>query len=129
MHWTKIQCIYIIIKKIICWSLKGKKYCSDLFGCHKGKFSRLDTYYYIKPICKLESGPTKWRQISELNSFSFLLSNNYIKNLIFNEIWTLQSSNFGVIVHKKNVMDSLFIMELKFFHKFETCYNFKGYDT
>ncbi len=35
--------------------------------------------------------------------------------------------NFKVTIQRKNVMDSLFIMELNFFHNFGTCYSFKGY--
>jgi hypothetical protein len=34
----------------------------------KVKVSRLDTYYYINPICKLEI-PTKSIQINEINFF------------------------------------------------------------
>jgi len=37
----------------------------------KAKVFGLDTYYYIKPIYKLEI-PTKWTQINGTNFFVFL---------------------------------------------------------
>ncbi len=100
----------------------------------------MDTYYYIKPICKLESGPTKWSQISETIFFPFFQIIKS-KRLIFNEFWTLQSRQFrghnslkkcyefityneieGFFTNLKHVIVSR-VMTLRkfFFGKYEIC--------
>jgi hypothetical protein len=87
--------------------------------CHKGKFYRLDTHYYIKLICKLKI-PTKWTQISEINFF-VLFTFKYLqyKKSFLIKYGLCNLDNSKVEVHQeKNGLDLLLIMELKILPEF-----------
>jgi hypothetical protein len=75
----------------------------------------LDTYYYIKPICKKEF-PKKWNQINEINFFVLVTFKELHQKHKFPMKY--EHCNSRVMVHKKNVMGSLFVMELKIFPQF-----------
>jgi len=51
----------------------------------KAKKNWSDTYYYLKPICKLEISTKHWIQINETNFLCLLLSNYYTMNINFQQ--------------------------------------------